>query len=75
MPDQPGATGDYPDGKLNDDDEGGLGMRIGVVQGRVVIDFGKPVTWIGFRPNEAYDIAKLIRKHAKRAIKSRRTGQ
>lgn len=67
-----GATGDFPDGKLSKDDEGGLRLKVGVVDSRVVIDFGKPVTWIGFRPNEAYEFAKLIRKHAKRAIKTRR---
>lgn len=48
-----GATGEYPDGKLNSDDEGGLLMRMTNDQGNVVIDFGKQVHWIGFPPEEA----------------------
>ncbi|MBY0562465.1 hypothetical protein [Hyphomicrobium sp.] len=37
----------YPRGKLNADDEGALAFRIGVSDKTIIIDFGKPVTWIG----------------------------
>ena len=37
----------YPNGKLNEHDEGALTFRMATVDGNVVIDFGKPVQWIG----------------------------
>lgn len=38
----------YPDGKLNKDDEGGLKMAVYLENGRVVVDFGKELSWLGF---------------------------
>lgn len=41
----------YPDGKMNDDDEGALAIRVGMDQGRIIVDFGKPVSWFGGDPD------------------------
>jgi len=38
----------YPDGKLNNRDEGALRIATFVKDGRVIIDFGKDVSWFGF---------------------------
>jgi len=38
----------YPRGKLNQNDEGELQIRIGVQDRTVVLDFGKPIHWLGF---------------------------
>ena len=61
-----GATGEFPEGKLDPDDEGAL--RLGVAtdyRNQVVrIDFGKQVIWLGLPKKEAMLIAELIRKHA-----------
>ena len=61
-----GATGDFPQGKLNDNDEGGL--RLGVaydkLDGIVRIEFGKPVAWLGLPPPEAIQFARLLLRHA-----------
>ena len=38
----------YSDGKISDDDEGELKMAMYVQDGRVVLDFGKNISWIGF---------------------------
>ena len=55
-----GATGQYPQGKLNADDEGELRMAI-VSKGKtVVIDFGKPVHWLGMSKDEARAFGELI---------------
>ena len=55
-----GATGNYPQGKLNNDDEGELRMAI-VSKGKtVVIDFGKPVHWLGMSREEARAFGELI---------------
>lgn len=60
-----GATGQWPLGKLNDDDEGGLRLALKAENGTVVIDFGTSVTWVGMTPQEAADFASAILKMAR----------
>lgn len=57
-----GATGQFPEGQLNDDDEGEIRIAIGSTEGKVVMDFGKPVAWIGFTPEQARDASELLLK-------------
>lgn len=57
---EPGATGRFPDGKLDPMDEGELQFRIGSIDGRLVIDFGKPIHSIGFTKDEALNIGQAI---------------
>lgn len=63
-----GATGEFPDGKINENDEGELKMAVGHKGELVFIDFGKPVKWIGMNPSEALQLAKMITEHAERAF-------
>lgn len=68
---QLGPTGRFPDGQLNDNDEGEIQIAINTEGGKVVINFGKPVAWIGFTPEQADMIAfSLIEKASK--LKGRR---
>ena len=62
-----GPTGEHPDGILTPSDEGGLQYRIGSKAGKVVLDFGKPVVWIGFNPEGADGLWRAIKKHTRRA--------
>jgi hypothetical protein len=62
--DQAGPTGDFPLGKLNETDEGGLQMAISSEGGCVRLDFGKPTAWIAFPPDQALALASLIVKRA-----------
>jgi hypothetical protein len=39
-----GATKDFPEGKLNEQDKGGLALAVGAYNGKVIIDFGEPVS-------------------------------
>lgn len=39
-----GATGEFPEGKLTEVDEGELKFAVGYMKGKVVIDFGTPVS-------------------------------
>ena len=55
-----GATGEFPQGKLNADDEGQLRMAITVKDDKLIIDFGKPVHWLGMNKEEARQFAELI---------------
>lgn len=66
-----GATGMHPDGKLNADDEGGLQFRYRAENGKVVVDFGKPVHWLGMTPQQAADFASDIMKLARAAARAK----
>lgn len=67
MTDKLGPTGDFPDGKLNPQDEGGLQMAIHT-EGHVVrIDFGSPVAWVAFEPPIARTLAAALLKAADQA--------
>ncbi|MFA5021296.1 MAG: hypothetical protein WC517_04535 [Patescibacteria group bacterium] len=59
-PPAPGPTGDFPEGKLNAQDEGGLQMLVGQQQGKVVLAFGKSIKWIGMGPDQARDLGKML---------------
>lgn len=63
-----GATGRFPEGKLNSDDEGELRFEVAFdpLNGIVRIDFGKPVTWLGLSPETAIAFAELLLKAAQR---------
>jgi hypothetical protein len=51
---------------LNADDEGELtlGVAFDEKNGIVVINFGKPVAWMGLEPAQAIEMAKTILKHS-----------
>jgi hypothetical protein len=59
-----GPTGHFPEGQLNDDDEGELTIAIGAEQGNVVIQFGKAVSWLAMPPEQAEQIAHSLLKRA-----------
>lgn len=62
-PDEAGATGQFPDGKIHPLDEGEIRVKIGVIDGRIVIDFGKPISYVGFTKEQALEIGQnLIEK-------------
>ena len=62
-----GPTGRFPQGKLRRDDEGELRLAVGHKTGKVVIDFGTQVAWIGLDPDQADGLADLIKQHAAEA--------
>lgn len=64
-----GATGDFPQGQLNEDDEGGIAIGIAYdpTKNVVLINFGKPVVWLGMGPDEAVQFANMILAKAKRS--------
>ncbi len=39
---------EYPDGKLKSDDLGELIGALQIVEGRVILEFGKSITWVAF---------------------------
>ena len=64
---QPGPTGEFPNGRLNNYDDGEL--AIGVTADKennvLIIDFNKEIGWLGLKPEEAYDLSRLLFQKAK----------
>ena len=56
----------YPEGKLNENDEGELEMRIGITEGKVGIEFAHSTKWIAMGPDQAIEFALNIIKQAKK---------
>lgn len=61
-----GATGTFPMGKIDDDDEGALKLAVGYdsVAGIVRMEFGKPVAWMGLAPEDAIQLARSLLRSA-----------
>jgi hypothetical protein len=66
MDEKLGETGDFPHGKLDKDDEGGLNMMISEYRGTVRFDFGKSIKWFALPPDMAVEFAENVLKHARR---------
>ncbi len=54
----------YPSGKLNENDEGALYIRIFNQDKNLIIDFGKQIAWIGINKQHALELANIIIKEA-----------
>lgn len=61
-----GATNQFPDGKLTPQDEGEIQLSMATVDDKIVLNFGKPVAWIGFTAEQAYNLGRLFIKRAKK---------
>ena len=59
-----GATGKFPNGKLNESDEGELEFDIANDGKLVHFNFGQPVSWFAVPPNVALEIAARLTTHA-----------
>ena len=64
-----GPTGAFPEGKLDPTDEGELQIAIYRNQGKVIINFGTQVEWLGFNAGQAIEIGKALIKHGKKILK------
>lgn len=69
---RPGATGRFPEGKLNLGDEGELRVIIGEKDDTVIVDFGTPVVWIGVTAPQAVEMAERL--IAKARVVAKRQG-
>jgi hypothetical protein len=59
-----GATGEFPQGKLTASDKGELGIKVFCIPGKIVVEFGTQITWIGMDPEQARNLADSLRRHA-----------
>lgn len=65
--DTPGPTGEFPNGQLNEDDDGELAITIVADKkdGVVILDFGKSTAWIGLAPDNVYALVEVMKEKAK----------
>jgi hypothetical protein len=61
-----GATGEYPMGKLDKTDEGEIAFGVTSHRGKVIINFGKPVAWLGMDAKQAAGLAAVLIQHVER---------
>ena len=61
---QPGPTGQFPDGKLDETDEGEIAIGVTSSNGLVHVNFGKSISWFAFPPERAIEFAKLLLRYA-----------
>ncbi len=62
-----GATGEFPDGKLAEADEGQIRFAIAADKHNNVVhvDFGKPIQWLAMKPKQAADLGQLLCEKAR----------
>ena len=65
------AAREYPEGRMGGADDGALAFVVGTDErhGTVVLDFNKPVSWLGMSPRDAVRLASLLVKHARSIAK------
>lgn len=66
-----GATGKYPNGQLNDEDEGELRIGVTVDGDTVLIAFGTALKWCAFPPETAIALAETLVKNANKILDAR----
>ena len=56
----------YPEGRIAPDDDGELNFRLGhnPKSGKIIMDWGKPVSWLAFGPEDAVKLATGLLEHA-----------
>lgn len=60
-----GATGNFPDGKITDDDKGEIQLKIATRANNVIIDFGeKPIYWMGMNKQQALALGRALFENA-----------
>ena len=67
LPDDLGATGEYPRGSAGPDDEGEIKVAVAADRGRglIIMAFGKPVTWMAMTGAEARSVGMMLLEKAK----------
>ncbi len=58
----------FPEGKIRPEDEGAIKIAIGIENGNVIINFGKPVAWLGLPPSACMEMGRTLIKRAREAL-------
>lgn len=52
----------FSDGKMNENDEGDIKIALFVEGGKVVMDFGKSITWLGFDKQSLLGLIRALQE-------------
>lgn len=63
-----GATGEFPQGKIHETDEGEIRMAIAVEDKKVIIAFGKSTSWVGMDKYQAIHLGECLIEKAKEIL-------
>lgn len=66
-----GPTGRFPDGKVSEHDQGELQFAVYHKDGKVIVEYGTSVTWVGLDPNSAINFGNALLKHARKVLKNK----
>jgi hypothetical protein len=63
--------------RISPDDEGSISIAVtkDESQNCVIVQFGKPITWIGMDPHMALHLGSIIVGHAKSLLSKKKTGR
>jgi len=67
-----GPTGAFPEGKLNETDEGELAFAVYHQKGKVILEFNSQVKWLGMNASQGIELGKALIKHSKKILKGAR---
>ena len=57
---QLGATKKFPDGKINEEDEGEIKVGFTISKGKLIMGFGKKIMWIGLTKEQVKEWAEYL---------------
>jgi len=60
-----GETKNFPEGKLTEHDEGEIQFGVTTKDEKVILNFGKPVAWMGMTRDQAEELGRLLIDRAK----------
>jgi len=55
-----GETKNFPEGKLTEYDEGEIKFGVTTKDEKVILNFGKPIAWIGMTRDQAKGLGRLL---------------
>jgi len=61
---RPKEVDQYPDGKITPGDEGQIKIEISAHDGKILVDFGTSIKWIGFTPEQAIEVGQCLIQQA-----------
>lgn len=62
-----GATGKTPEPLLGPNDAGEIRFGVANYGGKVMLNFGEPIAWVGMGPEQAVELANILLKNAREA--------
>jgi hypothetical protein len=59
-----GPTGEFPEGKLGEHDDGEITIAVSSRSGNVIVEFGSLISWLGLSPAQARELGEALIRRA-----------